>query len=352
MGVKDLVLRWAVQRPHVLPVEVPGQWRLRALLDHELAQRDWPVAWSPADADILVVCGQPGPQLAAAVEVVWNQMPGPRVRHVLTDGVGIALALDGAVAALRDTHRDESQEPTPPAGGDKAPQSDMASGMQSGMDSHGDMAPAGIPLADGAEDRDGLEMDVLHIRLGPILPHWPGGFVLCCELHGDVIADAETLQLDAGQYPVAGGRGMGAARQCDHILDVLDLAGWPGAAERARRARDALLFGIDAAAAAALLDELELAVQRSHALRWSLHGLGPLDPGDLRRRGLPATWAGDAHDRLLRRIEQARGNIAPEVSDAEMVGSLPSIVGGLDVGAARLVIAGLGIDVAAADGPR
>lgn len=344
MGVRDLVARWAVRRPHVLPVEVPGQWRLRALLDHELALRDWPVASSPADADILAVCGQPGPELSSAVDVVWDQMPGPRVRTPVTDGDGIGSALDGALAALRDTHRDDPREPGPPHGGGDSGESDMDSHAH--MESHSDMAPAGIPLAEGAEDRDGLEMDVLHVRLGPILPHWPGGFVLRCELHGDVIAGADAVSLDAGQYPVAAGDRAPAARQCDHILDVLDLAGWPDAAQRARRARDALLVGAEPAETTALLDDLELAVCRSHVLRWSLNGLATLNPDDLRRRGLPATWAGDAHDRLLRQISQAREDTAPEVIDADILGSLPDIVAGLDVAAARVVIAGLGIDTA------
>ena len=214
------------------------------------------------------------------------------------------------------------------------------------MESHSDMAPAGIPLAEGAEDRDGLEMDVLHVRLGPILPRWPGGFVLRCELHGDVIAGAEAVSLDAGHYSAATGGKASAARQCDHILDVLDLAGWPGAAERARRARDALLADTDPAETTALLDDLELAVRGSHVLRWSLRGLATLSPGDLRSRGLPATWVGDAHDRLLRRITHARENVAPEVIDADILGSLPDLVAGLDVAAARVVIAGLGIEAA------
>lgn len=338
MGVRDLVVRWAVRRPHVLPVEVPGQWRLRALLDHELAVRDWPVASSPADADILAVCGQPGPQLSSAVDVVWDQMPGPRVRTPVTDGDGIGPALDDAIAALRDTHRDDPREPGPPRG-------DEDSG-ESHMESHSDMAPAGIPLAEGAEDRDGLEMDVLHVRLGPILPRWPGGFVLRCELHGDVIAGAEAVSLDAGHYSAATGGKASAARQCDHILDVLDLAGWPGAAERARGARDALLADTDPAETTALLDDLELAVRGSHVLRWSLRGLATLSPEDLRSRGLPATWVGDAHDRLLQRITHARENVAPEVIDADILGSLPDLVAGLDVAAARVVIAGLGIEAA------
>ena len=49
------------------------------------------------------------------------------------------------------------------------------------------MSPDGIPLAEGAEDRDGLEMDVLHLPLGPVLAHWPAGVVLRVTLHGDVV---------------------------------------------------------------------------------------------------------------------------------------------------------------------
>src|SRR5699024_11402590 len=50
----------------------------------------------------------------------------------------------------------------------------------SGHGGHGgmDMAPEGISLAQGGQDRDGLEMDVLHLPLGPVLPFWPAGLVL------------------------------------------------------------------------------------------------------------------------------------------------------------------------------
>ena len=71
-------------------------------------------------------------------------------------------------------------------------------GMDHGGMDHGDMemSPGGIPLAEGGEDRDGLEMDVLHVRLGPVLPHWPAGLVLRCSLQGDVIAEAQAELVD------------------------------------------------------------------------------------------------------------------------------------------------------------
>src|SRR5699024_5964325 len=69
-----------------------------------------------------------------------------------------------------------------------------------GHGGHGgmDMAPGGIPLAQGGEDRDGLEMDVLHLALGPVLPFWPAGLVLRCSLQGDVVVDAEAAVIDGG----------------------------------------------------------------------------------------------------------------------------------------------------------
>ena len=69
--------------------------------------------------------------------------------------------------------------------------------MDHGDMDHGSMSPDGIPLAEGAEDRDGLEMDAIHLPLGPVLRHWPAGVVLRLTLHGDVVADAEVTRLDA-----------------------------------------------------------------------------------------------------------------------------------------------------------
>src|SRR5699024_755889 len=71
-----------------------------------------------------------------------------------------------------------------------------------GHGGHGgmDMAPGGIPLAQGGDDRHGLEMDVLHLALGPVLPFWPAGLVLRCSLQGDVVVGAEAAVIDGGGY--------------------------------------------------------------------------------------------------------------------------------------------------------
>jgi hypothetical protein len=78
---------------------------------------------------------------------------------------------------------------------------DMA-GMDMG---HMDMGmPAGLPMADRSQDRDGLTLDQLHVPLGPLLPDWPAGLVIRLTMQGDVIqhAEAETMGLaaDTGSF--------------------------------------------------------------------------------------------------------------------------------------------------------
>ncbi|WP_143553999.1 hypothetical protein [Serinicoccus sp. CUA-874] len=40
-------------------------------------------------------------------------------------------------------------------------------------------------------------MDVLKVRLGPVLPYWPAGLVLHCSLQGDVVTEARAEVLGA-----------------------------------------------------------------------------------------------------------------------------------------------------------
>ncbi|WP_237051125.1 hypothetical protein [Mycobacterium avium] len=169
----------------------------------------------------------PGSELGEVVERIWDQLPGPRVRIDITDKESIDSALDRAGAELldsgrqRDDARDRAQSPGPDHrghhggtahGGTDHGGTDRGAmdhsghhGMDHGAIEHGDMdhhnmdhdamehgamehgdmdhsamdhsghhgmdhggmemAPAGIALAEGGEDRDGLEMDVLHLRL-------------------------------------------------------------------------------------------------------------------------------------------------------------------------------------------
>ncbi|MDY6999691.1 MAG: hypothetical protein SW019_24120, partial [Actinomycetota bacterium] len=79
-------------------------------------------------------------------------------------------------------------------------------------------------------------------------------------------------------------------------------------------------------------------------------GLGSLAENDLHHRGEPAGWAGDVYDRLLRRIQCARNGIDLDAVGSDILEGVPSLVAGLDVAAARLVIASLGLDIGARAG--
>lgn len=220
-----------------------------------------------------------------------------------------------------------------------------------------DMAPAGIPLAEGGEDRDGLEMDVLHLPLGPVLPFWPAGLVLRCSLQGDVVVNAEASMVDgrnddeddgAGAAGPSAGPAPAAVVRCDQVMALLALAGVEDAAACARRARDALLCG-DEDAARDAVERLDRTVRRSWLLRSSLRGVLLLDRAGLERHGLPGHCRGDAHDRLLSRVERIRAEAGgTEPTPAEDGGVpwavVPDLVTGLELGSVRLAVASLDLD--------
>ena len=91
-----------IARPRPLLVEVPGSTGLRWAVESQLRDLGWVVAASPAEADLLVVCGRPGPELAAAVDVVWDQLPTPRARATGTDVAQAGSDLRTAGAQLGD----------------------------------------------------------------------------------------------------------------------------------------------------------------------------------------------------------------------------------------------------------
>ncbi|NNM47813.1 hypothetical protein HJG52_17635 [Knoellia sp. DB2414S] len=247
----------------------------------------------------------------------------------------------------------------------------MSHGSDEGMDhtshegmdhsGHGgmEMAPHGIPLAGRGEDRDGLEMDVLHLALGPVLRYWPAGLVLTVALQGDLVVDAtvelleQTRGCDDGDDDLSAAT---AARLVDHAADVLALSGWADGASRAARVRDLLLDGRSEEAELALR-RLHRRVARSWLLRWSLRGAGRLDRQVLDRHDLPAWLEGDAYDRLLAILDgtlleslqdrDGHGAAQPAGAATAMVRALPRLVSGLDLAEVRLLVASLALDTAA-----
>jgi hypothetical protein len=382
VGLSDVLARSAARHAHALVVEVPGWWRTRAAVERAVLVRGWRLAFSPADADVLVVCGEPGPRFDEAVDLVWHQIPGPRVRIDVREYDDVAARLDESYARLLDTehHRHDARhrpvasdllgEASEDTGMDHSGHGDMQHNGHGDMDhgdmdhagheSHGDMdmSPGGIPLAQGGEDRDGLEMDILKVRLGPVLPHWPAGLVLHCSLQGDVVTTAHAEVVDTIQHHDADPQH--PARRLDNIASVLALAGWDDAAAEARRIRDAALGLSGEAADGNRLARLRRKVRRSRLLRWSLRGLRPLSEGEVHRHCLPSDATGDAYDRLIRMLDRAgvraSGDRPAEPFDGRPVrhqvgerapaystDHLAHLVTGLDLATARLVLAGLDI---------
>lgn len=64
---------WTRAAPRPLLVTVPGGRVVRLMTERLIRERGWELATSPADADLLVVCGTAGATLADAVERVWSQ---------------------------------------------------------------------------------------------------------------------------------------------------------------------------------------------------------------------------------------------------------------------------------------
>jgi hypothetical protein len=191
-------------------------------------------------------------------------------------------------------------------------------------------------------------MDVLHVRLGPVLPHWPAGLVLWCALQGDVVTEARAELLDGEQLREDAPAPL--ARRLDNIASLLALAGWDEAAAEARGVRGTVLDGGEPTADP--VARLRRRVRRSWTLRWSLRGIRPLSEEDVDHLGLPADAVGDTYDRLIGMLDRAAagdtpaptGDAAEHTDDVDRTFSaerLGHLVTGLDLATARLVVASL-----------
>jgi hypothetical protein len=360
----DLIARlrsWALARPRVLLVDAPGATTFRWSVEAELDRRGWRRAVSPADTDLLVVLGEPGQELAEAVDVLWGQIPEPRHRMDVPDPGDAVVALDaGRDALVRrvGSGADGDDRPSPASllgkEGD-ADHEDMDHGsghedmdhgsghedMDHGsghedMDhgsGHEDMdhggEVAGLPMASTGPDRDGLQLDVLKVALGPVLTGWPTGLVLRADLQGDVLTSAELAWVDAGTVPTAQQQSDSQRAALDRLARFLDVAGWSTAARDARRARDGLAAGgPDRAEGQRLAEAVARRVSQSRTLAWTAGGIG--------RRGS----GGDALDRVRRWCDMASGQPVEDLP-ATSLDDVAALVEGAEIGRARLIVASL-----------
>ena len=251
------------------------------------------------------------------------------------------------------------------------------------------MQVSGLPMADRADDRDGLRLDQLHVPLGPALLDWPAGLVLRLALQGDVMqrVHVEQIAAPAGQgrpfwdepwLRAAAGeevpRGLAARRLCAAHLDsvgrLLAVAGWPAQAQQARAARDTALEGAPAKAVVAAVSPLVRRVGRSRTLRWLTKGVGVLDARTAAAAGVsgPAlTAGGDVWDRLNVWLDEAaraaamceetgplrgsdltgpRGALGGPLPPSQaLLDVLPRLLEGAEFASARLTVASLDPDL-------
>jgi hypothetical protein len=435
MGLTARLLRFAHAHPRAFVVTAPGATRTRLLVEAELRRRNGRMVTSPAGAATLIMCGRPGPGLAAAVDTIWADMPGPRSLVRLDESASaerVAAELDRAAGELADT---AAQRADAEARRERGPWS--PGGGTDGMDEHGDRtsghehhhapesdedgdheamghededhdgehmehgghgghggghgghehhmgAPMGLAMAERAADRDGLKLDVLHVPLGPALRDWPAGLVLHLTLQGDVAQVVEVavlggraegpsfwdepwLRSAAGErVTTADAERRRAASHLDSVGRLLAVAGWEGAADRARELRDEIIAGAPGSEVAPRVAELTRRTGKSRTLRWMLSDVGVVDREMAGRHGLTGPSArhlGDAFARLtgwLDEIGQALGRLddpAPllgsdgprgPVADrpsAAVLAMLPELLDGAELAAARLTVASLDPDL-------
>ncbi|MFE3581329.1 hypothetical protein [Streptomyces vinaceus] len=252
--------------------------------------------------------------------------------------------------------------------------------------------PAGLPMADTGPDRDGLALDRLHVSLGPLLADWPAGLTLRLTLQGDVIQEAEAdssalsgaaagsswssfwtepwARAGAGEYVSMGEAARRrAASHLDSLGRLLSVAGWPAMATTARRLRDELLDMAPGAELERRVRRLSRLVGRSHTLHWLTRGIGQLSAADARAAGVsgPAARAdGDVPARYRQWLTAVTENVArlddsapldpsheegprglldgARSPSAALVEVLPGLLSGMELAAARLIVASLDPD--------
>ncbi|MFJ2150960.1 hypothetical protein ACIOHB_19475 [Streptomyces microflavus] len=427
MDLTGTMLRAGAARPRVLVVSTPGGAAVRLAAERHLRLRDWPPAASPGQADVLFVVGPlcSGPN--AALERLWQDLPTPRIRTHARTAEEVPAVLDAARARLaspgpqreqvppsgpgehgeetegtgpgeengwhtgpQDAHSSQEQHRVSHVGVEESGDAHGGRQDQGGHEGHGEMEmPAGLPMAEQGEDRDGLVLDRLQVPLGPFLSDWPAGLTIRLVLQGDVVQAADLDEVPvfalrpvesfwvrpwvraAAGEPVSTGEAARrrAAAHLDSLGRLLAVAGWPAEATRARRLRDDLLDGAPAAAFASRLERLARRVGRSRILFWLTRGMGVVTAQDAQAAGVsgPAARADgdvaaryrqwltdicrdvarlDDHSPLDLAEESPRGRWdAQQPPSAALVALLPGLLHGAELAAARLIVASLDPDL-------
>ena len=223
MVLIDRLRRWAVARPGVLIVDAPGTERLRWSVQAEIDRRGWQLAPSPADASVMLTVGILPASLAAAADLLWSQMPQPRVRRMIEVGE-LGPQLDAAIAALVTPSAYEANAMDAATQLSSKQDADAASGQD--MGGH-DMGMGGHDMSGhdmGGHDMGGQDMDMASKDVGEHSGHDTGGQDMGMGGH-----DMDTASKDMGEHAGhdMGGHDMGGHDMGGHMHHGGDVAGLP-----------------------------------------------------------------------------------------------------------------------------
>lgn len=304
------------------------------------------LAPTPRHATVLLIAGSIADGHRDALDRVHDQMPHPRAVVMWDDPTRGPDTVDVALRAILDRAAQLGSDPTtssPDRLDDVEPNEWRGLGPF-GQGGEGMMGgtPYGRPMAMTADDRDGLSLDQLRLRLGPFLTQFPGGLDVEVMMQGDVIqsvdfgwpGDTELVSVD---------RDLDVTRRLRWLSHALHVQGLDALAARtaglARRST-----GVHDVPH--LADEFHRLRRR---LRWAglplaLRGVGEVDGVD--------TWT-----RWLRHLDAVSSALDGHESQMTTSADIRSITGselaaalvGMTLGDAVSTIVGFDIDVPTTD---
>lgn len=273
---------------------------------------------SPRRAAVLLIAGRLEEQLIVPARRVHDQLPHPRAtilwsldpsgggpgdglpgQPVMDADPGAAIQaiwhrlVRGTLASEDDLGEDVDPAPWRGVG----PYGQGGKGMTGGV-------PYGRPMAGRAPDRDGLELDQLPLRLGPLLAALPPGLELSVRLQGDVVQEAELGPnpyrsampgtADPGRLGIAELELARARHHLRWVAEALRIAGRPALGRRA------LALGEGRAAPSAkAVATLAQQIDHDVGLRLSHTGVGVIAAEGAAGLGPVARAAGAAADARL-----------------------------------------------------
>jgi hypothetical protein len=283
---------------------------------------------SPRAADVLLVLGRLERELLHPAAAVHDALPSPRgVVLWSPDGTAperwpfrdaVIVREPGEIALACRRLRDDllggrvTSSPDELPDLDPAPWRGVGAVGQGGAGMTGGV-PYGRPLAGRADDRDGLKLDQILVRVGPFLPPFPPGLQLDVKLQGDVIQEAIVTAPAVDELPTRRGdeedspfiaaltrpvpiAELELARARHHLAwlaEALRVSGLEAYGLRVLK----LAFGLDLESAESI-DALDRWLRRNVSLRWGTSRVGVVTGAQAERLpgGPVARASGDDRD--------------------------------------------------------